>query len=76
MLYARIVPAAKDIGLWGPRIRQAFARMGLMGYAQIPLEKLQDADEARARQIESRQQHVAGTIAFCPSPPLKNRDPN
>ena len=34
-LFSRVVPTIKDIGLWGPRIRKAFADMGVMEYAEI-----------------------------------------
>ena len=34
-LFSRVVPTVKDIGLWGPRVRKAFADMGVMEYADI-----------------------------------------
>jgi hypothetical protein len=34
-LFSRVVPTIKDIGLWGPRVRKAFAEMGVMDYAEI-----------------------------------------
>jgi hypothetical protein len=34
-LFSRVVPTVKDIGLWGPRVRKAFAEMGVMEYADI-----------------------------------------
>src|SRR5271167_373485 len=32
-LFSRIVPTVKDIGLWGPRVRKAYADMGVMEFA-------------------------------------------
>ena len=64
MLYSRIVPAAKDIGLWGARIRKTFENMGILGYAQVPLDKLQASDEAIAREFDARRQHVERTVAL------------
>jgi hypothetical protein len=64
LLYARIVPAVKDIGLWGPRIRSAFAAMGVLNYAQVPLDELQRVDEAMARDLDARRSEVQRTIAL------------
>ena len=64
MLYSRIVPAVKDIGLWGPRIRKAYADMGILGYAQVPLDGLQKRDEDLARELDLRRQQVEQTIAL------------
>jgi hypothetical protein len=30
-LFSRIVPAIKEIGLWGPKIRRAYSNMGITG---------------------------------------------
>jgi len=34
-LFSRIVPTIKDIGLWGPKIRDAFTKMGVIDLAQL-----------------------------------------
>src|SRR5260370_9890377 len=34
-LFTRIVPTIKDIGLWGPRIRKAYADLEHMSYADV-----------------------------------------
>ena len=39
-LFTRIVPTIKDIGLWGPKIRRAYANMGIIGFADIDAEAL------------------------------------
>ncbi|MFO1394956.1 MAG: ferritin-like domain-containing protein [Steroidobacteraceae bacterium] len=44
-LFSRIVPTIKDIGLWGPRIRKAYADMGIIGYADADLDALSANDE-------------------------------
>ena len=53
LLFTRIVPMLKDIGLWGPRIHNAFADMGVMGYEVIDLDAIMAEDEARADQIDA-----------------------
>ena len=44
----RIVPILGDIGLWGPKIRQASEDMGVMGFAETDLDKEMADDEAAA----------------------------
>ena len=63
MLFSRIVPAVKDIGLWGHGIQKAFAGMGVLGFAQVPIDRLQAADEAHALQVDARRRHVEAAIA-------------
>jgi hypothetical protein len=53
-LFTRIVPTIKDIGLWGPRIRKAYADMGVMSYAEIDAEGLLAKDEAVAADFDAR----------------------
>jgi hypothetical protein len=74
MLYSRIVPAAKDIGLWGERIRAAFGRMGILGYAQIPLDRVQDRDEAIAQELDARRRRVEQAIAAGRAEPPEERE--
>jgi P-aminobenzoate N-oxygenase AurF len=64
LLFTRIVPMLKDIGLWGPRINNAFADMGVAGYQTIDLEQVMAADEQQAEEIDAaRIAQVAETIA-------------
>ena len=53
-LFTRIVPTIKDIGLWGPRIRRAYANMGILGFAEIDTEALSAEDERVAREFDAR----------------------
>src|SRR6266511_5226350 len=51
LLFSRIVPCVKDIGLWGPRLRQAYADMGVIEMAGQSLETLMGADEDLADKL-------------------------
>jgi hypothetical protein len=63
LLFTRIVPMLKDIGLWGPRIHNAFADMGVMGYETVDLDVVMAQDEATAVQIDdARIRQVDETI--------------
>ena len=57
LLFSRIVPCVKDIGLWGPKVQKAYADMGVLDMAGINLAKLmkQDEDIAEAMDIEKRE---------------------
>src|SRR5689334_5174140 len=56
-LFTRIVPTIKDIGLWGPKIRRAYANMGILGFADIDAEALSREDERVAREFDRRAGH-------------------
>jgi hypothetical protein len=53
-LFTRIVPTIKDIGLWGPRIRRAYAKMGIIGFAGVDPEALSREDERVAQEFDAR----------------------
>jgi hypothetical protein len=53
LLFSRIVPCVRDIGLWGPKVRHAFADLGVIGAADSDLETLMKADEDLAEQIDA-----------------------
>jgi len=52
-LFSRIVPTIKDIGLWGPRIRKAYAEMGILGFADVDVEALMKDDERVAESLDA-----------------------
>lgn len=35
LLFSHVVPTIRDIGLWGPQVRRAYANMGLLGFADF-----------------------------------------
>jgi len=52
LLFSRIVPCVKDIGLWSPRLRQAYADMGVLEMAGQSLETLMRQDEEIAEKLD------------------------
>ena len=52
MLFTRIVPTLKDIGLWGPRVRETFVKMNVMNFAGANLDELYSHDEAVAVEFD------------------------
>ena len=53
LLFQRIVPIVKDIGLWGSKVQKAYADMGVLHYADLDPETLQQQDEDIAKQIDA-----------------------
>ena len=45
MLFMRIVPTIKDIGLWGTKVRKAFEQMGVLAFADLDVGELSAQDE-------------------------------
>jgi P-aminobenzoate N-oxygenase AurF len=54
LLFSRLVPCVKDIGLWSERLRQAYADMGVLDAAKADLEALMRADEEIAEQLDQQ----------------------
>ncbi len=64
LLFTRIVPTLKDIGLFGDRVQKAFGDMGVMGYSDVDLDESARADEAIAAEVDAhRRTQVDATIA-------------
>ncbi len=53
-LFTRIVPAIKDIGLWGPKVTKAYSDMGVLAFADINMEELGARDEAVAEEFDAQ----------------------
>jgi hypothetical protein len=62
-LFSRIVPTIKDIGLWGPRVRKAYADMGILGLADGDLDAMASADEKFAERLGASALPLAGAEA-------------
>src|SRR5689334_16132117 len=53
-LFTRIVPTVKDIGLWGPKVQEAFAAMGAIEFAKIDAAALLENDARVAEEFDAR----------------------
>ena len=54
LLFSRIVPCVKDIGLWGTKVQQAYADLGVLDAANTDLEALMADDERIAEEVDRR----------------------
>jgi 1,2-phenylacetyl-CoA epoxidase catalytic subunit len=55
MLFSRIVPTVKDIGLWGPKVRKAYQDMGVLQFQDLDPDSLSAQDEQLARRLDTSQ---------------------
>ena len=53
LLFSRIVPCVKDIGLWGPKLQQAYVDMGVLELGDSNLDLLMRQDEEIAEQLDA-----------------------
>lgn len=62
-LFSRIVPTLRDIGLWGPRIRDAFTDMGVLGFAETDIGAMIADDEQQAERLDAERKAVIEATA-------------
>jgi 1,2-phenylacetyl-CoA epoxidase catalytic subunit len=53
-LFSRIVPTVRDIGLWGTRVRKAYADMGVMTFAETDAAAMLDNDNRVAEEFDAK----------------------
>jgi len=77
LLFSRIVPCVRDIGLWGPQVQHAYEDLGVIEAADSDLEVLMRADEELAEKIDNekyaaelaaRQSEVSEAISLAGDP--------
>jgi P-aminobenzoate N-oxygenase AurF len=52
LLFSRIVPCVRDIGLWGDKVQKAYAEMGVLDAAKSDLTELMKHDEDVAEELD------------------------
>ncbi|TDV57601.1 ribonucleotide reductase beta subunit family protein with ferritin-like domain [Actinophytocola oryzae] len=63
-LFSRIVPTLNDIGLFGDKMRQTFADIGIIGYENADLDQMMEQDEKIADDLDrARIEQVDQAIA-------------
>jgi hypothetical protein len=63
LLFSRIVPCVKDIGLWGDKVQKCYADMGVLDMAGVNLDALMKADEDQAELIDREKDELARRVA-------------
>jgi P-aminobenzoate N-oxygenase AurF len=54
LLFSRLVPCVRDIGLWSERLQQAYADMGVLDAAKSDLDALMRSDEDIAAKLDEQ----------------------
>ncbi|WP_018654048.1 ferritin-like domain-containing protein [Actinomadura flavalba] len=62
MLFSRIVPCVRDVGLWGPKVQAAYADMGVLDNAKGDLEALMRQDEEIAEKVDAERYEQEVTV--------------
>jgi hypothetical protein len=63
LLFSRIVPCVKDIGLWGEKVQKCYAEMGVLDMAGHNLDELMKADEDQAEALDKERAAMAARVA-------------
>jgi hypothetical protein len=78
MLFSRIVPTVKDLGLFGPTVQKAFTDMGVIGFQDVNPDDLSAADEEIARDLDRRKggltEEESATAALAGIDPARARE--
>jgi hypothetical protein len=53
LLFSRIVPCVRDIGLWGPKVQHAYLDLGVLDASKTDLEALMRQDEEIAEKVDA-----------------------
>jgi hypothetical protein len=53
LLFSRIVPCVRDVGLWGERLQRAYVDMGVLEMGDANLDLLMRQDEDIAEQLDA-----------------------
>ena len=59
LLFSRIVPCVRDIGLWGERVQKAYSDMGVLEMAGVKLDDLMRSDEEIAERLDRERRFAA-----------------
>jgi hypothetical protein len=62
LLFTRIVPCVRDIGLWSPRVQQAYDDMGVLQMSTGDLTAMLEADEQLAESIDADRAEIASRV--------------
>jgi hypothetical protein len=67
-LFSRIVPTVRDIGLWGPRVRGAFEKLGAMQFADRDSGAMLAEDNRVAEEHDARTMIDRALAELAPTP--------
>jgi len=63
MLFTRIVPIVKDIGLFGPKVKACFEDLNVIDFQDLDPESMSASDEQIAEEMDRRRAEIMATAA-------------
>jgi len=63
LLFSRIVPIVKDIGLFGPKVQACFRDLKVIDFENMDPEALSASDEEIAEEMDRRRAEIMGAVA-------------
>jgi hypothetical protein len=63
MLFTRIVPIVKDIGLFGPKVKACFEDLKVIEFQDLDPQAMSDTDESIAEEMDRRRAEIMGAVA-------------
>jgi len=63
LLFTRIVPIVKDIGLFGPKVKACFESLGVIDFQDLDPEALSASDEQIADEMDRRKAEIMEAVA-------------
>jgi hypothetical protein len=63
LLFTRIVPIVKDIGLFGPKVKACFESLGVIDFQNLDPESMSASDEQIAEEMDRRKAEIMEAVA-------------
>jgi len=63
MLFTRIVPIVKDIGLFGPKVKACFEDLKVIDFQDLDPQAMSDSDESIAEEMDRRRAEIMSAVA-------------
>jgi hypothetical protein len=63
LLFTRIVPIVKDIGLFGPKVKACFESLGVIDFQDLDPESMSASDEQIAEEMDRRKAEIMEAVA-------------
>ena len=64
LLFTRIVPIVKDIGLFGPKVKACFESLGVIDFQDLDADAMSASDEQIAEEMDRRKAEIMEAVAI------------
>jgi hypothetical protein len=63
LLFTRIVPIVKDVGLFGPKVKACFESLGVIDFQDLDADAMSASDEQIAEEMDRRKAEIMEAVA-------------